>query len=140
MSARPSHSKIWGVPERIAAWAAGAGFGLSAILMLAYRAVGNGATGGLAFRAAMESAFVLIWPSAILMTGAQSTKGGAILFLLSAALNAAYFVFVSLSAYLLYGKLEKSFATASAQANVIPLRAYNAPKIARRFDSTHPLS
>jgi hypothetical protein len=137
MPARSSHSENWGVTERIAAWAAGAGFGLSALLMLVYRAAAENATTGYDLRTAMETAFVFIWPSAILMTGAQSTQGGAILFLFSATLNAAYFVFVSLSAYLLYGKLEKSIAAATAHANVIPLRAYSAPKMARRLDSTH---
>ena len=139
MAARSNGYQGWGVPERIAAWAAGAGFGFSALAMLLYQAASNGAWGGIELRAAMETLFVFLWPSAILLTGAQTAEGGAILFLFSATLNAGYFVFVSLGAYLLYGKLEASFATAS-HSNVAPLRVYSAPRIVRRVGASNPLA
>jgi hypothetical protein len=139
MSASLKHDARLSVPERIATWAAGTGFGLSALLLLVYRAAANGAWGGIEFRSALEAAFVLVWPSSILMKGAQSSQGGAILFLFSAALNAAYFAFVSLSAYLLYGKFETLFDSGAA-GNAVPLRVYSAPRLMRRASSANPLS
>ena len=48
------------------------------------------------FQASFDLACVFLWPSAILMLGAQSVQGGVVLFGMSACLNAAYFVFVSM--------------------------------------------
>ena len=39
---------------------------------------------------------MLLWPSAILMLGAQTYHGGIVLFLLSSCLNAGYFVLATM--------------------------------------------
>ena len=128
-----SHRNVyqsWGAPERLAVWVAGAGFAVSALLMLSCGSAANSDWGLFDLRAPVQAAFVLLWPSSILLRGAHTAQGSAILFLFSAALNAGYYVFVSLSAFLLCGKLEAIFP--AAPAHVAAVRVYRAPKLVRR--------
>lgn len=136
----------WGVPERIAAWAAAAGFTLSAIFLSLHIASANYGMAGLQLRAGLEAAALFFWPSAIFMAGMHSHEGGTILFLLSASLNAVWYVFVSLAAYVIYGKLKMLFgsarthdletlAAAHAQ-NFASARTYQSPKLIRRTHTT----
>ena len=137
MTSRQNFYENWGAPERIAAWAAATGFGISALLMNAYRDAVNSAWGLFDQHAPIQAAFALLWPTSILLRGAQSSQGLAILFLLSAALNAAYFVFVSLTAFLLYEKMESGFP--ASNMSVAAVRAYSAPKLMRHSKSTYQL-
>jgi hypothetical protein len=130
MASRRNGYQSWGVPERIATWAASTGFAVSALLMISYRDAANSAWGLFDLRAPIQAAFVFLWPSSLLLRGAHTAEGSAILFLFSAALNAGYYVFVSLAAFLLHGKLESIFP--AAHGNVAAVRVYRAPKLVRR--------
>jgi hypothetical protein len=120
--------KNWGAPERIAAWAGSLGFTLSVIFLSLYLNAGNSASAAVLSRAALEHLFILLWPSAILMTGAHTFSGAAILFLLAASLNAGYYVFISLSGYLVCRKLE-FFAASAGSLEAAPVRVYQAPRL-----------
>jgi hypothetical protein len=132
-------SKGLGTPERIAAGAAGIGFSLSVFFLYLYTSVGNAGAGGLELRAALEKIFVFFWPSAILLTATQTLHGGIALFLLSASLNAVYYVFVSLAAYALHNKFSEklesfnAFLHSSNAATPAVVRAYQTPKLIQRF-------
>jgi hypothetical protein len=130
MASRRNGYQSWGVPERIAVWAASTGFAVSALLMISYRDGANSAWGLFDLRAPIQAAFVFVWPTSLLLRGAHTAEGSAILFLFSAALNAGYYVFVSLAAFLLYGKLEPIFP--AAYGHVAAVRVYRAPKLVRR--------
>jgi hypothetical protein len=120
--------KNWGAPERLAAFAAATGFGISVILSAIYVAAGP------ELRASLETLFVFLWPSSLLLMGARSITGQAILFVLSAALNAGYFVFLALGAYSVYYKLSSASEQISA-AVPAAARAYQAPAIAKRLSA-----
>jgi hypothetical protein len=82
--------------QRLALRAAIAGFltsfALGGLLLLMQRLAPVAAL----FQTSFEAVCVLLWPSAVLMIGAKSAHGGAVLFLLAACLNAGYFVFAAL--------------------------------------------
>jgi hypothetical protein len=120
------HGRTWGAPERIAAWAGSLGLALSVLFLALYLNAGNSAS--VVSRAALEPLFILLWPSAILMTGAQTFSGAAILFLLAASLNAGYYVFISLAGYLVCRKLEL-FAASAGALQAAPVRRYQAPRL-----------
>jgi hypothetical protein len=120
----------WGLPERIAAWAATTGFAVSALLMLASSSAISSNWGLFDLRPSIQAAFAFLWPSSALLHGAHTSQGIRILFLFSAALNAAYFVFVSLGAFLLYEKLDSGFP--ATNMSVAAVRVYSAPKLHRR--------
>jgi hypothetical protein len=77
----------------IALRAAAGGFIASMILMSAWWELGRFFPSNTHVQSSFEAVCVLLWPSAILMLGAQTTQGAVALFLLSACLNAGYFVF-----------------------------------------------
>ena len=93
-------------PERFAAMAAGLGFVVSLVGLLAYVYAGHHPLLGASFRSSLEASFVFLWPSAILMLGAQSLQGQIVLFLLSASLNAGYFGAIALLVYVVRHKLQ----------------------------------
>jgi len=136
----------WGTPERIAAGAAGIGFSLSVFFLYLHGAVGNAGADGLELRAALEKIFVFFWPSAVLLTGTRTLQGGVALFLLSASLNAVYYVFVSLAAYVIHSKLSAkleflnalirpSNTATPAVVRVAAFRGYLTPRILQRFST-----
>jgi hypothetical protein len=78
--------------QRLALRAAMIGFCISLGIMILYMAMlRQGASAG-EMRTSLEAICVVLWPSAILMLGARTYHGGTVLFLLSACLNAGYFV------------------------------------------------
>ena len=138
-----------GVPERIAAGAAGIGFSLSVFFLYLYTSVGNAGADGLELRAALEKIFVFFWPSAILLTATQTLQGGIVLFLLSASLNAVYYVLVSLVAYVLQRKfseklesfnsfIRSSNAATPATVRAVAVRVHQVPKLFQRISTKRP--
>ena len=77
----------------IALRAAVAGFLASVGLISAWWELGRLLPASAHVQSSFEALCVLLWPSAILLLGAQTTQGAVALFLLSACLNAGYFVF-----------------------------------------------
>src|SRR5882672_8957345 len=77
----------------IALRAAAVGFFASVALMSVWWELGRFFPSNPLVQSSFEAVCVLLWPSAILMLGAQTTQGALALFLLSACLNAGYFVF-----------------------------------------------
>ena len=77
----------------IALRAAAAGFVASVALMSVWWELGRLFPSNDHVQSSFEAVCILLWPSAILMLGAQTNQGSAALFLLSACLNAGYFVF-----------------------------------------------
>lgn len=82
--------------DRLAFQAALAGFFTSAALMLLFYAAQHLSPVANHLQAYFEGASILLWPSALLMLGAQTFQGGAVLFLFSACLNAGYFVIAAM--------------------------------------------
>lgn len=82
--------------QRVALRAAFAGFLTSVVLILLQFAIGRLAPLSAQLQSSFEAVSVLLWPSAVLLLGAQTSHGGVVLFLLSACLNAGYFVFARL--------------------------------------------
>jgi hypothetical protein len=78
--------------QRLALRAAMIGFSISVGIVILYSATQRFAASNTGMRASLEGICALLWPSAILMLGAQTYHGGIVLFLLSACLNAGYFV------------------------------------------------
>jgi hypothetical protein len=65
-------------------------------LALVQFAIGRAAPSDASLQTSFEAACVLLWPSAVLLLGAQTAQGKVVFFLLSACLNAGYFVFAQL--------------------------------------------
>lgn len=82
--------------QRLALRAAMIGFSISLGIMISYSATQRFASSNTGMRASLEGLCVLLWPSAILMLGAQTYHGGIVLFLLSSCLNAGYFVLATM--------------------------------------------
>jgi hypothetical protein len=77
----------------IALRAAAIGFLASVALVSAWWELGRLLPANAHVQSSFEAVCALLWPSAILMLGAQTTQGAVVFFLLSASLNAGYFVF-----------------------------------------------
>ena len=84
--------------QRMALRAAAAGILASLALISLKFAIAHFAPGSVQLQSPMEAAYLLLWPSAVLLLGAQTAQGGVVLFLLSACLNAGYFVFATMLA------------------------------------------
>jgi hypothetical protein len=82
--------------QRLAVRAALIGFSISLGIVILYMAMPRLAGTNSGMRYSLEGICVLLWPSAILMLGAQTYHGGIVLFLLSACLNAGYFVLATM--------------------------------------------
>ncbi len=82
--------------QRAAVRAAIAGFLTCVALALVQFAIGRNAPSDATLQSSFEAACVLLWPSAVLMLGAQTSNGKVAFFLLSACLNAGYFVFAQM--------------------------------------------
>ena len=86
-----SAAEVLTAVQRLALRAAVMGFSISLAIMILYMATPQVAATAVRIRPALDAICVLLWPSAIIMLGAQTYHGGTLLFLLSACLNAAYF-------------------------------------------------
>ena len=113
--------------QRIAVRAAAAGMAASVMLGALKLTMDRIAPGSAQLRTSFEAVCALLWPSAMLLLGAQTPQGQAVLFVMSACLNAGYFVF---GAMLVAGLLEKlraqrQVAAPASAAN----RAYSSPRV-----------
>ena len=125
--------------QRIAARAAGAGFAASTMLGVLKLTMDRIAPGSAHLRASFDAICALLWPSAMLLLGAQTPRGQAVLFVMSACLNAGYFVF---GATLIAGLLERLRASDQVVVHArVPARAYSSPRVSvRRTTSTSSLA
>jgi hypothetical protein len=103
--------------QRIAVRAAVIGFSISLGIVILYMAMPRlaGTNGGM--RSSLDGICVVLWPSAVLMLGAQTYHGGIVLFLLSACLNAGYFVLATMMMVTVIYKF--NFATSTSKASVV---------------------
>jgi hypothetical protein len=82
--------------QRLAVRAAVIGFSISLGIVILYMAMPRLAGTNIGMHSSLDGICILLWPSAILMLGAQTYHGGIVLFLLSACLNAGYFVLATM--------------------------------------------
>src|ERR1700730_17492155 len=82
--------------QRLAVRAAVMGFSVSLGIVILYMAMPRLAGSNIGMHSSLDGICILLWPSAILMLGAQTYHGGIVLFLLSACLNAGYFVLAAM--------------------------------------------
>ena len=121
--------------QRIAMRAATAGVSASILLGLLKVSMDRVAPASAQLRASFEMVCALLWPSAVLLLGAQTPRGQAVLFVMSACLNAGYFVFGAMFAA---GMLNKVRSRGQVQA---PARAYATPRVTvKRVSSTRSLA
>jgi hypothetical protein len=102
--------------QRLAIRAAMIGFSISLGIAILYTAMPRMAAGKTGMRSALEGICVLLWPSAVLMLGAQTYHGGTVLFLLSACLNAGYFVLAAMVCVTVIDRLKLGASTSKASA------------------------
>ena len=121
---RQAHKKF----QRIAWSAAGAGVATS-LLLAALRFL----PGTDSLHSSVEVACILLWPSAILMLGAQSTSGGIVLFAFAAILNAGYFVFATM---LVAAAFEEKSARVQKPAKVVAARRSANARLDERIRSS----
>jgi hypothetical protein len=88
----PSANQVVTELERLALRAAVIGFSVSLSIVILYAAISRLGASTTGMRSAIEAICVLLWPSAAFMLGAHTYHGARVLFLLSACLNAGYFV------------------------------------------------
>jgi hypothetical protein len=125
--------------QRIAVRAAGAGLTASVLLGTLKLTMDRIAPGSAQLRASFEAVCALLWPSAMLLLGAQTPRGEAVIFVMSACLNAGYFVF---GAMLIAGLLERLRAPEQVAAHArVATRAYSSPRVSvRRAPSASSLA
>lgn len=137
MQDQNSSSQSWGSPERLALSAASCGFVLSFILGAAYRSADL--HGAVQLQNFLETCFAFLWPSSVLLLGAKTAQGRAILFLLSAFLNAGYFTFLSVAGYALFEKItSRTLLQRPAASNVH--RKDPATRMADHMSVTRPVA
>jgi hypothetical protein len=102
--------------QRLAMRAAMIGFSISLGIAILYTTMPRFAAGKTGMRSALEGTCVLLWPSAILMLGAQTYHGGTVLFLLSACLNAGYFVLAAMVFVTVMHRLNLGASTSKVSA------------------------
>jgi len=128
---------VWGTPERAALWAAASGFTMSFVFLMIYGVSAELQPGAARVQSSLETLFVFLWPSSILLLGAQTVQGKIVLFLLSAFLNAGYYTFVALFACAVLEKF-RSRSLAAASINSADHRVNPAVGIADRMTATRP--
>jgi hypothetical protein len=92
----PSVNQVVSELERLALRAAVIGFSVSLGIVILYAAMSRLGASKSGLRSAIEAIWVLLWPSAVFMLGARTYHGATVLFLLSACLNAGYFVLATM--------------------------------------------
>lgn len=125
--------------QRLAVQAACAGITASVLLGMLKLIMDRVAPGSVQLRVAFEAVCALLWPSAALLLGAQTPRGEAALFVMSACFNAGYFVF---GAMLVAGLLDRVRSSAQLQTPARVLaRAYSRPRVTvKRVPSTRSLA
>jgi len=103
--------------QRIAVRAAVIGFSISLGIVVLYMAMPRLAGTNTGIRSSLDGICMLLWPSAILMLGAQTYHGGIMLFLLSACLNASYFVLATMVMVTVIHRF--NFATSASKASAV---------------------
>lgn len=111
--------------QRTAIRAAIAGFLTCVALALVQFAIGRAAPSDASLQTSFEAACVLLWPSAVLLLGAQTAQGKIVFFLLSACLNAGYFVFAQLLLVAAFDKIR-------SHARVLAPVTVSSPRLSRR--------
>jgi hypothetical protein len=99
--------------QRLALRAATIGFSISLGIVILYSATQRFAASKTGMHSSLDAICVLLWPSAILMLGARTYHGGIVLFLLSACLNAGYFVLATMLLVTVIHKFNFTAASAS---------------------------
>lgn len=124
--------------QRLAVQAACAGFAASVLLGVLKLIMDRVAPGSAQLRVSFEAVCALLWPSAALLLGAQTAQGQAALYIMSACLNAGYFVF---GAMLIAGMLDKARSHSSKSPAGVLARAYSSPQVSvKRVSSTRSLA
>jgi hypothetical protein len=124
--------------QRIALRAAGAGVAASMLLGLLKLTMDRVAPGSAQLRVSFEAACALLWPSAMLLLGAQTAHGQVVLFIMAACLNAGYFVF---GAMLVAGLLDKVRSQSPVMPARVLARAYSRPRVTvKHISSTRSLA
>jgi hypothetical protein len=125
--------------ERIALRAACAGIAASTLLGLLKLTMDQVAPGSAQLRVSFEAVCALLWPSAVLLLGAQTVYGQAVLFVMATCLNAGYFVF---GAMLIADLLDKAGSHSEVEAPVrVAARAYASPRVTvKRISSSRSLA
>jgi hypothetical protein len=125
--------------ERMAVRAACAGIAASMTLGMLKLAIDRVAPGSAQLQVSFEAVCALLWPSAVLLLGAQTPHGQAVLFVMAACLNAGYFVF---SAMLVAGLLDKVHSPAQVGMPArVAARAYIGPRVTvKRTSSSRSLA
>ena len=107
--------------QRLAVRAAVIGFSISLGVVILYSAMQRFAASKTGMRSALEALCVLLWPSAVLMLGARTYHGGTVLFLLSACLNAGYFVLATMVFVTVIQKFNFAASASKASPITVPL-------------------
>jgi hypothetical protein len=94
--------------QRIGSRAAAAGIFGSLMLGFLKLAMDRLTPGSAQLQFSFEATCALLWPSAILLLGAQTSRGEFALFLLSACLNGGYFVFAVMFFVAVFDKQRRS--------------------------------
>jgi hypothetical protein len=118
--------------------AAIAGFLTCVALALVQFAIGRAAPSDASLQTSFEAACVLLWPSAVLMLGAQTAQGKVVFFLLSACLNAGYFVFAQLLLVAAFDKI-RSHARVLTPVTVSSQRP-SGPQVREDIGSPRPVA
>lgn len=117
--------------QRLAVRAAVIGMSVSLGITILYTAMPRPA-GNTGMRSTLEAICVLLWPSAVLMLGAQTYHGGIVLFLLSACLNAGYFVLATMLLVTVMPKFNFAASASKSSAGTRKLSAGPLPESLRR--------
>jgi hypothetical protein len=118
--------------QRLAVRAAVMGLSVSLGIAILYTAMPRLAAGNTGIRSTLEAISVLLWPSAILMLGAQTYHGGIVLFLLSACLNAGYFVLALMLLVTIIPRFSFAASASKTSAVTAQLPARPLPESLRR--------
>ena len=118
--------------QRLAVRAALIGLSVSLGIAILYTAMPRLAAGNTGIRSTLEAICVLLWPSAILMLGAQTHHGAIVLFLLSASLNTGYFVLATMLLMTFIHKFSFTATASKPSAVTTQLSAGPLPESLRR--------
>jgi hypothetical protein len=123
--------------QRLAVRAAVIGFSMSLGMVILYSATQHFAANNTGMRSALEALCVLLWPSAVLMLGARTYHGGTVLFLLSACLNAGYFVLATMVFVTVIQKF--NFAASASKASPVTVQLSDGP-LSKRLRRAGPVA
>ena len=122
--------------QRLAVRAAVMGFSISLGIVILYMAMPRLAGTNIGMHS-LDGICILLWPSAILMLGAQTYHGGIVLFLLSACLNAGYFV---LAAIVFVTVVHRFSFAASASKAPAATGEFSGPPLSENLRRARPIA